>query len=47
MDPRAFKIIDGKLYLNWSEESAEQFEAEAAENIRSADANWEAIIRKR
>jgi len=41
VNPKAFKIIDGKLYLNWNSESAEQFQASAAENISKADANWE------
>lgn len=43
MDPKAFKIIDGKLYLNWSSESAEKFEAEATENIPKADKSWDTL----
>jgi hypothetical protein len=46
-DPEAFTIIDGKLYLNWDNRSAAKFESGAAENIQSADANWEKLIRAR
>jgi hypothetical protein len=42
-----FKIINGKLYLNWSFESAAKFEAEASENIQKADANWDKLVEKR
>jgi hypothetical protein len=44
VNPKAFKIIDGKLYLNFSAESAEQFKADASENIQKADVNWEKLI---
>jgi hypothetical protein len=40
VNPEAFKIIDGKLYLNYSRESANSFEASAADNISTADKNW-------
>jgi len=43
VDPEAFKIIDGKLYLNWNDESAAEFEADADDNIRQADENWEKL----
>ncbi len=46
MDPKAFKIIDGKLYLNWSSESADQFESDALNNIQSADTNWEKLTNR-
>jgi hypothetical protein len=41
-----FKIINGKLYLNWSSESAAKFEAKAPENIQKADANWGKLTKK-
>ena len=47
MNPEAFKIIDGKLYLNWSEASADDFEANAASNIKTADQNWNKIVQKK
>ncbi len=46
MNPKAFKIIDGKLYLNWNSEGAEKFEAEAAANIQNADENWGKLTNK-
>lgn len=45
-DPEAFKVIDGKLYLNWNEKASKEFEANAAENIRKADINWKNITEK-
>ncbi|RJQ62356.1 MAG: YHS domain-containing protein [Desulfobacteraceae bacterium] len=47
VDPETFRIIDGKLYLNWDAEAADRFEARAAENIKIADLNWEKLTRKR
>jgi len=44
VNPEAFKIIDGKLYLNWSPESADEFETNAVNNIRSADENWNMLV---
>lgn len=40
VDPEAFKIIDGKLYLIYDVGNADHFAAHAAENIPKADANW-------
>jgi len=40
VDPEAFKIIDGKLYLVYDEGSADDFAAHADEYIPKADANW-------
>lgn len=46
MDPKAFKIIDGKLYLNWSGEGADKFETGATENIQKADKSWDKLTQK-
>jgi hypothetical protein len=46
VNPEAFKVIDGKLYLNWSESSADEFETDAENNIKTADENWDEIIQK-
>jgi hypothetical protein len=43
VDPKAFKIIDGKLYLNWDKEGAEQFAAKADIVVKKADDNWEKL----
>jgi len=40
VNPEAFKIIDGKLYLNWSKEVLDKFTKNATENIKRADENW-------
>jgi hypothetical protein len=41
-----FKIIDGKLYLNWDAKGGKEFEAEASANIQKADAAWQALTKK-
>ena len=43
VNPQNFKIIDGKLYLSWSAEGADKFEAKAEENIQKADASWDKL----
>lgn len=43
IDPEAFVIIDGRLYLSFDEPTAENFEATADESIAKADANWDRI----
>lgn len=40
IDPEAFKIIDGKLYLIYDKGNAEQFAAHAEEAVPKADGNW-------
>jgi hypothetical protein len=40
IDPNAFKIIDGKLYLIYDKPHADDFVAHASENVTAADANW-------
>jgi hypothetical protein len=40
VDPEAFKIIDGKLYLIYDVDNAEDFAAHADDFIPKADANW-------
>jgi hypothetical protein len=46
VNPKAFKIIDGKLYLNWDSEGADKFEAAASDNIQKADKSWEKLTQK-
>jgi hypothetical protein len=43
IDPEAFRIIDGKLYLIYDQVDAEDFAAHADEYIPRADANWPKI----
>lgn len=40
VDPEAFKIIDGKLYLTFDKDVADNFAAKADEAIKSAEINW-------
>lgn len=46
MNPQNFKIIDGKLYLAWSSEGADNFEAKAEDNIQKADDSWKKLTSK-
>jgi YHS domain-containing protein len=43
IDPEAFKIIDGKLYLIYDKADADEFAANASEAVTKADANWPII----
>jgi YHS domain-containing protein len=40
IDPAAWKIVDGKLYLNYSPDVQKQWEADMKGAIERADANW-------
>lgn len=42
-DPEAWKIVDGKLYLNYSQEVKKQWEADTPNEIVRADHNWPAL----
>jgi YHS domain-containing protein len=46
IDPEAFKIIDGKLYLIYDKPDSNEFAQNASENISLADANWPKIKAK-
>jgi YHS domain-containing protein len=39
-DPQAWKIVDGKLFLNYSPAVKEKWEKEQEENIRKGESNW-------
>jgi YHS domain-containing protein len=40
IDPEAFAVIDGKLYLNYSKAVLHNFKVNPEEKIKQADANW-------
>lgn len=40
IDPKAWAIADGKLYLNFSDKVQNDWESDREENIRLADENW-------
>jgi len=46
VDPEAFKIIDGKLYLIYDEGNANHFAANAKELVPKATANWPIVKAK-
>jgi YHS domain-containing protein len=40
INPEAFKIIDGKLYLYYDNKYGNEFAAKVEKNIKKADENW-------
>lgn len=40
IDPAAWRIVEGRLYLNYSRTIQRRWERDIAGNIRRADANW-------
>ena len=43
-DPEAWKIVDGKLYLNYSKDVQATWEQDFLGNITKADANWPSVL---
>ena len=43
-DPKFWKIVDGKLYLNANARAKELWEADQADAIKRAHANWPAVL---
>ena len=43
IDPEAWAIIDGKLYLGYSKTFMAEFEARSGEFLTKAEANWPAV----
>ena len=39
-DPNAWKVVDGKLYLNYNQKVKEKWEAEQQKLIRDGEKNW-------
>ena len=44
IDPAAWSIAEGKLYLNYSLGVRERWKEDAPGNIRKADANWPGVL---
>jgi YHS domain-containing protein len=40
IDPQAFTVVDGKLYLNYSKKIQTMWEADRAHYIETGDRNW-------
>jgi hypothetical protein len=43
VNPEAFKVIDGKLYLSFSKAGSDNFAATAGDSVAAADRNWEKL----
>lgn len=46
IDPEAFTIVGGKLYLNYSKGVRRQWEQDVPGNIARGEANWPAVLEK-
>jgi len=44
-DPEAWRIVDGKLYLNYSNDIQKTWEATQSDYIQKADGLWPAILK--
>lgn len=47
VDPEAWKIVEGRLYLNCDKEVQAKWEADVPGHIQRADANWPALAAKK
>ena len=43
VDPHAWIIVDGKLYLTHNQEALDKFKSQLAQNIKRANENWPAV----
>ena len=43
-DPEAWKIVDGKLYLNYSRSVQQKWEQDISGHIAAGDANWPKVL---
>jgi YHS domain-containing protein len=46
VDPTSWKIVDGKLYLNFNKSIQERWEKDIPGNIDKANQNWPAVLDK-
>jgi YHS domain-containing protein len=46
-DPEAWKMVDGKLYLNYNQEVKKMWEAEQEKRIKDGEKNWEGFKSKK
>lgn len=46
IDPAAWKIVNGKLYLNYSSEIQKKWEGDVPGNIAKADVNWPKLLKR-
>lgn len=43
-DPTNWRIVDGKLYLNYNDEIQQRWEQDIPGHIRSANTNWPSVL---
>jgi YHS domain-containing protein len=46
-DPEAWKVVDGKLYLNYNKQVREKWEKDQGTRIEKGTANWQAFKTKK
>jgi len=46
VDPTAFKVVDGRFYLNKDADVAKAWARETAKLIRDADGKWDEVARR-
>ena len=46
IDPEAWKIVDGKLFMSWTKARSDKWLKNAAANISKADQNWANVMMK-
>ncbi|MEW6271963.1 MAG: YHS domain-containing (seleno)protein [Thermodesulfobacteriota bacterium] len=44
VDPEAWKIVGGRLFLNYSKDVQRMWEQDVDGNVRKADANWPKLV---
>jgi len=44
-DPHAWRIVDGKLYLNYSKGVQKRWQQDIPGNIAKGDANWPKVLK--
>jgi hypothetical protein len=44
IDPESWRVVDGRLYLNYSTRAQRMWEADIRGNIRKGEANWPGVL---
>jgi YHS domain-containing protein len=47
IDPLAWKVVDGRLFLNYDQRAQRKWEQDVPGNIKKGDANWPALSQRR
>jgi hypothetical protein len=47
IDPEAWSIVEGKLYLNLNKDIKKRWSDDMKANIEKADKNWPSVIQKK